>query len=103
MQWKDQIAYRCPLGVKPPGVMNCVCLCVCKTNFTRVHLGKYDFDADDRLLGLRGEKPTVVAFPQANDIRHSGTNDWLRHHTLSSASSPPAAAWHIPYLHLSPL
>lgn len=28
MQWKDQIAYRCPLGLKPPGVMNCVCVCV---------------------------------------------------------------------------
>ena len=30
MQWKDQIAYRCPLGLIPPGVMNCVCVCVCK-------------------------------------------------------------------------
>jgi hypothetical protein len=28
MQLKDQIAYRCPLGLKPPGVMNCVCVCV---------------------------------------------------------------------------
>ena len=28
MQWKDQIAYRCPLGLIPPGVMNCVCVCV---------------------------------------------------------------------------
>ena len=27
MQWKDQIAYRCPLGLIPPGVMNCVCVC----------------------------------------------------------------------------
>jgi hypothetical protein len=26
MQWKDQIAYRCPLGLIPPGVMNCVCV-----------------------------------------------------------------------------
>ena len=26
MQWKDKIAYRCPLGLIPPGVMNCVCV-----------------------------------------------------------------------------
>jgi hypothetical protein len=26
MQWKDQIAYRCPLGLTPPGVINCVCV-----------------------------------------------------------------------------
>lgn len=34
MQWKDQIAYRCPLGLIPPGVMNCVCVCVCTLNIT---------------------------------------------------------------------
>ena len=35
MQWKDQIAYRCPLGLKPPGIMNCVCVCVCVCVHTR--------------------------------------------------------------------
>ena len=26
MQWKDRIANRCPIGLIPPGVMNCVCV-----------------------------------------------------------------------------
>ena len=29
MQWKDRIANRCPIGLTPPGVMNCVSVCVC--------------------------------------------------------------------------
>lgn len=36
MQWKDQIAYRCPLGLMPPGEMNCVCVCVCILVFSEL-------------------------------------------------------------------
>ena len=40
MQWKDRIANRCPIGLTPPGVMKCVCVCVylCRPFLSLIYL-----------------------------------------------------------------
>ena len=50
MQWKDQIAYRCPLGLIPPGVMNCVCVCVYNAYARVMDLHRARFRSSDKYI-----------------------------------------------------
>ena len=92
MQWKDQIAYRCPLGLIPPGVMNCVCVCVYKNRLgidctaPRTHCSRrssethctevrYTIETDFRKYCSAGLFWDVL-YPQATLLRNARKPEW---------------------------